>query len=94
MMETKRRAHVWITGRVQGVFFRLETQQAAIAQGLVGWVRNLPDGRVEAVFEGNAADVEAMVNWCWKGAPRASVLGVEWMDEPVSGQYGAFDIVR
>jgi len=76
------RAHVWVTGRVQGVFFRQETARAAGAQGVRGWVRNMPDGRVEAVFEGRPAAVQAMVGWVGEGSPWAAVENVEvgWED--------------
>ena len=91
-MEPKKRAHVWISGQVQGVFFRYETKRAADAQGVSGWVRNLRDGRVEALFEGNAADVKAMVQWCWKGSPKSSVQEVREQMEPFTGEYSGFDI--
>ena len=71
------RAHVWISGRVQGVFFRQETARAADARGVRGWVRNMPDGRVEAVFEGRRAAVQAMVGWVETGPPLATVDDVE-----------------
>lgn len=67
------RAHVFVSGRVQGVFYRATTRETAIDTGVSGWVRNLEDGRVEAVFEGPEDDVEAMVAWCHKGSPRAVV---------------------
>lgn len=83
--QPKVRAHVWVAGRVQGVFFRQETQRRARAQGLAGWVRNLQDGRVEAVFEGAGAGVEALVAWSRIGPNLARVdeLTVEW--EPLQG---------
>jgi acylphosphatase len=71
------RAHALIEGRVQGVFFRSFTKDEARARGLTGWVRNLPDGRVEAVFEGERDTVEDMLNWCHKGPPYAYVHQVE-----------------
>ncbi|HVL50831.1 MAG TPA: acylphosphatase [Actinomycetota bacterium] len=76
------RAHVWVSGRVQGVFFRQETARAAGARGVGGWVRNMPDGRVEAVFEGRRAAVQAMVGWVKAGPPLATVDDVEvgWED--------------
>mgnify|MGYP006279782965 CR=1 FL=1 len=74
---SRTRAHVYVTGRVQGVYFRANTRDAAQSRGVDGWVRNLPDGRVEAVFEGPAADVEAMVEWCGEGSPAARVEDVE-----------------
>jgi acylphosphatase len=84
-----RRAHVWITGRVQGVFFRHYTRQEAAQRGLSGWVRNLPDGRVEAVFQGEDADLEAMLRWCRQGPPAARVTDVELVWEaPDPGMTG------
>ena len=75
--EDRRRAHVFVTGRVQGVFFRATTRERAEAVGADGWVRNLDDGRVEAVFEGTAEQVETMVDFCHEGSPSASVESVE-----------------
>ncbi|MBD2294940.1 acylphosphatase [Anabaena sphaerica FACHB-251] len=70
------RAHVFITGRVQGVGYRYATVDTATQLGLTGWVRNLPDGRVEAVFEGAREIVEEMVRWCHAGPPAAVVKEV------------------
>ncbi len=88
------RAHVWISGRVQGVFFRGSTEETAAALGLTGWVRNLPDGRVEAVFEGAEADVEKAVAWCHRGPGPARVEHVEIQRESSSGEFGGFRIVH
>jgi len=71
------RAHVFVSGRVQGVFYRATTREQARERGVDGWVRNLDDGRVEAVFEGPADAVEAMVEWCHEGSSRAHVDDVE-----------------
>ena len=71
------RAHVFITGQVQGVSFRYYTRQEALVLGLTGWVKNLPDGRVEAVFEGDKDKVNNMIAWCWEGSPSVTVTGVE-----------------
>ena len=68
-MADKARVHVVIEGRVQGVFFRASTRDEARARGLTGWARNLPDGRVEALFEGDKRVVENMLAWCRKGPP-------------------------
>jgi acylphosphatase len=85
------RAHVFVSGRVQGIFFRHSTKRMAESLNLVGWVRNLPDGRVEAVFEGDAGNVKNMVGWCFKGPPHALVEDVRavW-DEPREGFGGFF----
>jgi acylphosphatase len=76
-MSTRIRAHVFVSGTVQGVFYRANTRDTARDRGVDGWVKNLDDGRVEAVFEGNEADVEAMVEWCHEGSPAASVESVD-----------------
>jgi len=67
------RYRVLVSGRVQGVFFRDACRRLALEHGVVGWVRNLPDGRVEAVFEGRAKDVERLVEWARHG-PRLAVV--------------------
>ena len=76
-MPERVRAHVFVSGRVQGVYYRANTRESAVANGVDGWVRNLADGRVEAVFEGPREAVEATVEWCHEGSPAASVEGVE-----------------
>lgn len=70
------RVHVFVSGRVQGVGYRYSTLDEANRLGLSGWVRNLSDGRVEAVFEGNKAAVEEMVQWCFRGPSTAVVQDV------------------
>lgn len=90
----RKRAHVWISGRVQGVFFRAHTAERARQLGVVGFVRNLPDGRVEAVFEGEASAVEKMIAWCHQGPPRARVEGVEVQWEEPRGEFTDFQIWR
>ena len=70
------RAHVFVSGRVQGVFYRATTRETARERGVAGWVRNRDDGRVEAVFEGPEDAVAAMVEWCHEGSPRARVEDV------------------
>jgi len=87
-VEKNVRAHVWVSGRVQGVFFRAATVDEAAASGVEGWVRNTPDGRVEAVFEGEQSAVEAMIAWCRKGPPAARVSSVEVVWEEPKGEYG------
>jgi acylphosphatase len=76
---------VWIRGRVQGVGFRAATCEAARREPVAGWVRNLSDGRVEALFEGPAPAVEALLAWCRVGPPFARVDGLETRDEPCQG---------
>ncbi len=82
------RRRVIVTGRVQGVFFRDSLQRRADAAGVAGWVRNRADGGVEAVFEGEVAQVEAMVEFCRRGPGRAEVTGVEEIDEEPEGLRG------
>jgi acylphosphatase len=87
------RAHIVISGRVQGVAFRIATvEEAQRLGGLQGWVRNLRDGRVEAVAEGERPKVEALVAWCRHGPPPARVADVQVSWEPAQGGLGAFDI--
>lgn len=88
------RARVLVSGLVQGVFFRASTYEKAKELGLFGWVRNLPDGRVEAVFEGNEAKVKEAVEWCRRGPPAARVSGVEVEYSPVLGDFSDFKIRR
>ena len=92
-MNDRTRAHVFVSGRVQGVFFRAHTRQTATDLGIDGWVRNLPDGRVEAVFEGQPAAVDTMIDWCAEGSPKAVVNEVEVTYETPEGISG-FDIHR
>jgi acylphosphatase len=85
------RARVIVTGVVQGVFFRESTRRAALRLGVSGWVRNLPDYRVEAAIEGNPEAVDRMVAWMRIGPERAVVESLERFDEPVEGLHG-FDV--
>lgn len=88
----KVRAHVYVSGLVQGVFFRASTRHEARKHNVKGWIRNLPDGRVEAVFEGEKADVEKLIEFCKRGPPGALVtrLDVSW--EPYKGEFEDFYI--
>ena len=85
------RYRVLVSGRVQGVYFRDTCRQLALQRGVSGWVRNLPDGRVEAVFEGSADDVQHLVDWAWRGPRAAAVANVSVQAEPPEG-LGAFQI--
>lgn len=82
------RIHVFVSGRVQRVGYRYHTIQEATRLNLAGWVKNLPDGRVEAVFEGEKAVVEQMIQWCHKGPEAASPTHVEVHSEPPQGLKG------
>jgi len=86
------RAHVYVSGRVQGVFFRSETQDQAKRHHVTGWVRNLPDGRVEAVFEGEKENVEKLIEFCKRGPPGALVTKVEVSWETYTGEFNGFKI--
>jgi acylphosphatase len=77
-----------VSGRVQGVFFRDTAGRRAESAGVAGWVRNTPDGAVEAVFEGDPASVDQMVDFCRRGPSRAEVTGIEVMDEEPVGLSG------
>jgi acylphosphatase len=87
------RAHVLVSGTVQGVFFRATTRDEAHSRGVDGWVRNLDDGRVEAVFEGSESGVDALVDWCHEGSPAATVSAVDVEYEDPEGLDG-FEIRR
>lgn len=91
-MASKARAHAIITGRVQGVFFRLETQKAAQRIGVSGWVRNKRDGSVEAVFEGDRDMVDKALEWCREGSPMSSVDRVEVDWEEYTGEFPDFNV--
>ncbi len=88
------RVHVFISGKVQGVFFRSSTKDRADELGITGWVRNLADGRVEAVFEGEEENVEKMVEWCRKGPEYARVNDVEVISEQYKGEFEGFALRR
>jgi acylphosphatase len=77
---------------VQGVFFRAYTRDVAMSTGVTGWVRNLPDGRVEAVFEGEPDRVTTVVDWCYRGSPGSRVERVEVIHEEPRGEYDDFRI--
>ncbi len=86
------RAHVVIHGLVQGVFFRATTREKAREHGVTGWVRNLPDGSVEALFEGEKDAVESLIRWCHEGplGARVEKVEVEWQD--YRGEFTDFEV--
>lgn len=92
-MSTQVRAKAVITGKVQGVYFRAETQAAAKQRNVLGWVRNRPDGSVEALFEGDEPSVNAMLEWCRQGSPFSRVHHVDVTWESYLGDFVRFDIV-
>lgn len=91
-MEIKARAHVFVTGLVQGVNFRFNTASKARKLGIRGWVRNLPDGRVEAVLEGEKSAVDKLIEWCRVGPPGAIVEDLELAYEQYTGEFEDFRI--
>ncbi len=88
----KVRAHVLVSGRVQGVFFRSETRREARKWGVFGWVRNLLDGKVEAVFEGEEEAVNVLVEFCKRGPLDALVAGVKVDWENYKGEFQGFEM--
>lgn len=90
--ENDERARVRVSGKVQGVFFRDSTREKASSLNLDGWVRNLPDGRVEAVFEGPSEKVREMVEWCRSGPPQADVEEVEADYESPEDDLSGFEV--
>jgi len=91
-MANEARARAVISGRVQGVFFRRETKQAAQRYGVLGWVKNQMDATVAAVFEGPKENVDSILEWCKQGPPHANVehVKVEWED--YKGEFDRFEI--
>lgn len=85
-------AHVFITGKVQGVYFRYKTRDEAKKCDVNGWVRNLPDGRVEAIFEGNKEDVDKLIDFAGKGPSGAKVLDVDVNWQDYSGKFEDFKV--
>jgi len=86
--------HAFVTGRVQGVFYRQMTRQEGRRMGLWGWVRNLPDGRVEVWAQGDEDAVERFVDWLWEGPPRSAVTGVESQAVPPDPSVQDFLVVN
>jgi acylphosphatase len=87
-MDERVRRRVLVSGWVQGVWFRESCREQAVAAGVTGWVRNLADGRVEAVLEGPEPAVDRVVRWCHAGPRRARVDGVEVISEEPAGENG------
>ncbi|PIR72201.1 MAG: acylphosphatase [Candidatus Nealsonbacteria bacterium CG10_big_fil_rev_8_21_14_0_10_36_24] len=87
------RVHIFVSGRVQGVFFRTETQKKAERLEITGFVRNLPDGRVEAILEGEKEKVEKVIEWARKGPFFAKVKNVEIINGNYKGEFKEFNII-
>ncbi len=95
MEETQEIAvHAHFTGIVQGVYFRAHTQRQARKLGLRGWVRNLPDGRVEAWIEGDRSAIGELIKYCQEGIPTARVDTVDILEDEPTGDHSTFEIVR
>ncbi|MBM3200234.1 acylphosphatase [Candidatus Woesearchaeota archaeon] len=88
-----RRVHVWVSGNVQGVFFRAYTRMKAHELGIKGWVKNLPDDKVEAVFEGDDESIIMMIEFCKKGPEGATVTNVRVKEEKHTGEFDSFNIL-
>lgn len=86
------RRHIRVSGRVQGVLFRSAVQEQALEAGVSGWVRNLPDGRVEAVLEGEEGAVDQVIAFCRRGPPYARVDGVDVREEEFRGDLTGFSV--
>ncbi|MFH1156576.1 MAG: acylphosphatase [Pseudomonadota bacterium] len=91
-MQDKKQLHVIISGKVQGVFFRVATQQTARELGITGWVKNLPDGTVEAVFEGSDMEIQQMMLWCHSGPPGSRIDKISIKTSTACPGFSSFDI--
>lgn len=87
-----RRIHIFISGRVQGVFFRYFTKKRAKKLNIYGFVKNLVDGRVEILAEGNEKDIEDFLEWCKKGPTLANVKNIELINEQFKNEFNVFEI--
>ena len=94
MANMKVRAHIFVSGRVQGVFFRMETRDEATKRNVTGWIRNTAGGRVEAVFEGEREDVEQVIEFCRSGPPAARVTKIDVQWKEYTGEFESFKIRR
>ena len=88
----QKRIHIFVTGRVQGVFFRQSTRVIAIKNNVNGWVRNLDDGRVEIVAEGEKQNIESLTNWCKTGPANSRVDEFELSEENYTGEFENFEV--
>ncbi|HEY6534369.1 MAG TPA: acylphosphatase [Candidatus Nitrosocosmicus sp.] len=87
------RLHVFISGKVQGVYFRQNTATQAQELNVSGWVRNLKDGRVETIFEGEKPGVNKLLDWCYSGPKNAIVSNIEIVNENFKNEYSSFEIL-
>ena len=88
----QKRIHIFVTGRVQGVFFRQSTKVMAIKNNVKGWVRNLDDGRVEIIGEGEIQDIEILTQWCKTGPANSRVDEFELSEENVTDEFENFEV--
>ena len=90
---TKLRVRIFVKGKVQGVFFRQALKTIAKKKNVFGWARNLKDGRVEALLEGEDVNVSAIVDWCHGGPANARVEDVEIKNEKYTGEFSKFEVL-
>lgn len=90
---TNQRVRVFVKGKVQGVFFRQALKVKAKQNGILGWVKNLTDGRVEAVLEGDIENVNTLVEWCHAGPANSRVEDVEIRNEKFTNEFSNFDVL-
>ena len=88
----QKQIHIFVTGRVQGVFFRQSTKVMAIKNNAKGWVRNLDDGRVEIVAQGETQDIDNLAHWCKTGPANSRVDEFELSDENISDEFENFEV--
>ena len=88
----QKRIHIFVTGRVQGVFFRQSTRVMAIKNNVNGWVRNLDDGRVEIVAEGETQNIDDLTNWCKTGPANSRVDEFEFSEEDFTNEFENFQV--
>ena len=88
----QKQIHIFVTGRVQGVFFRQSTKVMAIKNNVKGWVRNLDDGRVEIIGEGEIQDIENLIQWCKTGPANSRVDEFELSEENVTDEFENFEV--
>ena len=88
----QKQIHIFVTGRVQGVFFRQSTKVMAIKNNVKGWVRNLDDGRVEIVAQGETQDIDNLAHWCKTGPANSRVDEFELSEENVTDEFENFEV--
>ncbi len=88
-----RRIRLIISGKVQGVFFRVSLRDQARGLGISGWARNNPDGTVEALIEGESGKIDQIINWCWNGPPDAIVENIDKREDTTDLNMSSFDII-